>query len=315
MLSGFRRFTRTHLLKHCLAGRFSQNSVFIQSSSPRSGSTLLSQVLRTIPQTCVLFEPEHAEFVPAAKAAQFSQQAYVDPQTNWPAGEAFLRQVFSGRVINKWTVGQMTVRDIRAERMIVKLVRANRLLPWICRTFKIVPPVLLIRHPCAVVASQLKYHWNCSQRPKVPQHLEKYPLLKSALAKMQEPEEFLAADWALDQLVALNQPRPHPWITITYEELLLRPEPTLAKIAENWNVELDMDLAMSRLRRPSSTVSKSGIRGISGWKKDLSDKQVSRILGVAKEFGLGFYTLDDEADYAALPGEQLAFNVQKPAAA
>ena len=236
-------------------------------------------------------------------------------KSNWPEGEAFLRRVFSGRVINKWTVGQMSVRDVRAKRMIVKLVRANRLLPWICRSFQIAPPVLLIRHPCAVVASQLKYHWNCSQRPEVPQHLEKYPLLKSALAKMQEPEEFLAADWALDQLVALNQPRPHPWITLTYEELLLRPKPALAKIAKNWNVEIDMDLAMSRLRRPSSTVSKSGIRGINGWKKDLSDKQVSRILGVATEFGLGFYTLDDEADDAALLGEQLAFNVQKPAAA
>ena len=315
MLSGFRRFTKTHVLKRCLAGRFNEKSVFIQASSPRSGSTLLSQVLQAIPKTCVLFEPEHAEFVPEANAAKFSQQAYVDPNQRWPEGEAFLRRAFSGRVINKWTVSQMSVRDVLAKRTIIKLVRANRLLPWICRIFQIAPPVLLIRHPCAVVASQLKYHWNITQRPEVPPHLEKYTQFKSAIAKMHAPEELLTVDWALDQHVALNQPQPHPCTIITYEDLLLRPEPIIAKIAKSWNVEINMDLAMSRLRKPSSTVSKSGIKGISGWKKNLTHQQVSRILGIAKEFGLGFYTTDAEPDYATIYGKQLAANVPKAAAA
>ena len=81
---------------------------------------------------------------------------------------------------------------------------------------------------------------------------------------------------------------------------MLRPEATLDKIAQKWNVEIAMDRAMSRLQKPSSTVSKSGVRGIDGWKHDLTDRQVSRILEIAKAFGLGFYTGDDEAGLRGL---------------
>ncbi|HEY2827982.1 MAG TPA: sulfotransferase [Pirellulales bacterium] len=311
MLSGFRRFTRTHLLKHCLAGRFSEDLALCLSSSPRSGSTLLAQVLTAIPGTCILFEPEDFRYVPEAKAAHFSRRTYAHAEKNWPEGEAFLRRVFSGRVIDKWTGGQMSILDLLAKRMIVKFVRAHPLLPWICRNFNIPAPIFLIRHPCAVVASQLNYGWTESDRPDRPAYIEHHPLFKCALAKMKSPEEHLAAGWALDQLPALMQPRPHPWFIVTYEELLLRPEPTLAKIAQKWNVEINMDRAMSRLQQPSSTVSKSGIRGIHGWKKDLTDRQVSQILGVTEKFGLGFYSGDDEANYAALHSQQLAGDIHR----
>ena len=166
MLSGFRRFVRTHVLKRCLAGRFGEDRVLILSSSPRSGSTLLAQVLAAIPETCVLFEPEDIRYVPEAKAAQFTMRSYADAAKKWPEGEAFLRRVFSGRVINKWTVGQMSIFDVLAKKMIVKFVRAHRLLPWMCRTFNLVPPVFLIRHPCAVVASQLNYGWTGHRTPR-----------------------------------------------------------------------------------------------------------------------------------------------------
>jgi hypothetical protein len=185
------------------------------------------------------------------------------------------------------------------------------LLPWMCRTFKMPAPIFLIRHPCAVIASQLNYGWKGSERPEEPAYLEKYPLFKSALTRTQRTEEYLAAEWALDQIPALIQPRPHPWFIVTYEELMLRPEPILAKIAQKWNVEIDMDRATSRMRRPSTTVSKAGIRGINGWKNDLTEKQVSHILDITKQFGLGFYSRDDEPDYAALHCEQMTADIQR----
>jgi hypothetical protein len=311
MLSGFRRFTRTHLLKRALAGRFGEGSVLIQCSSPRSGSTLLSQVLAAIPRTCVLFEPELVNYVPEAEAAELNHQVYIEPGASWPAGEQFFDRVFSGRVINKWTACQMSHSDVRAQRMIIKLVRANRLLPWMCSKYNLAPPVFLIRHPCAVVASQMNYGWLGQHRPIVPAYIEKFPMFKRAIAELERPEEYLAADWVLDQLPALFQPQPNPWTIVTYEELLLHPEPTVSKIAQSWNLEIDMDRAMSRLKRPSTTVSKSGIRGIGGWKNDLSNLQVSMILGTIHKFGIRFYGDEAEADYTLLHSNRLAADIRR----
>jgi hypothetical protein len=312
MFRGLRCFTRTQWIKASLAGRFDEASVQVLSSSPRSGSTLLGQVLTAIPRLCFLFEPLQLNHVSEARTAGFAWRTYVDPQANWPQGEAFLRKVFSGRIVNRWTGGQITLADARqAERMLVKFVRANRLLPWLCQTFAIAPPVLLIRHPCAVVASQLKYGWINSRRPETPEFIEQYPEFMSVLEQTDGDDEYLAAMWALDQLPPLLTPHPHPWIIITYEELLLRPEQTIAKIADRWGLEIDMPLALSRLRKPSTTVSKTGIRGINGWKSDLSPEQIERILNVAGKFGLDFYSDDDEADYGALHSDYLADRIHQ----
>jgi len=88
--------------------------------------------------------------------------------------------------------------------MIIKFVRANRLLPWMCQTFDIRSPVLLVRYPCAVIASQLKSTaWKTISRPDAPPYIANFPLFKAALSKTEGVEVHLAAQWALDPLSAL----------------------------------------------------------------------------------------------------------------
>lgn len=314
MIEKSRRFIRElkiRALKACLEGRFDESRVLILTSSPRSGGTFLGQLLLAIPNSCVLFEPLHLTEVPEAEESSFSWRTYVDPEAKWPEGEAFLKRVFEGKIINAWTAREMSLHQACiSTKMIVKFVRANRFLPWICRTFKVPAPILLIRHPCAVIASQLKYGWKNTQRPVLPAYLEKYPLFQAALAKTEGDEENLAATWALDQLPSLLQQRPHPWTTITYEELVIHPEQTLTKIFERWDLDADMNVAMSNLRKPSSVVSRSGISGINGWKKQLSDQQISRILGTVKAFGIDFYSECDEPDYTLLNSAHLTEHIR-----
>ena len=311
MLSGFRRFTRTHLLKRALAGRFGEGSVLIQSSSPRSGSTLLSQVLAAIPRTCVLFEPELVNYVPEAEAAELNHRIYVEPGDFLACRRALLRSRFF-RPRDQQMDRRPDVPRRRAHPTNDYQVRScNRLLPWMCSKYNLAPPVFLIRHPCAVVASQMNYGWLGQHRPIVPAYIEKFPMFKRTIAELEHPEEYLAAEWVLDQLPALFQPQPHPWTIVTYEELLLNPEPTVSKIAQSWNLEIDMDRAMSRLKRPSTTVSKSGIRGIGGWKNDLSNLQVSMILDTIRKFGIRFYGEEAEADYTLLHSNRLAADIRR----
>lgn len=301
-------------IKDRLAGRFEEKDVYMLTSSPRSGSTLLAQVLNVIPDSCVLFEPLQLNHVPEARAAGFSWRMFVAPDEEWPEGEAFLKQVFEGRVINAWTAREMAGNDAnKAKRMIVKCVRANRLLPWICRRFEIPAPILLIRHPCAVIASQKNYNrvWKNADRPDYPEYLDQYPVFQALLSEAEGDEEFLAALWALDQLPPLLHQMPRPWLIVTYEELFLRPEMTLARIFDNWGFDIDMGEALSRMKKPSSVVGKSGISGVNGWKQRLTGEQVSRILQTVNAFGLTFYTENDEADYDVLYGESLSGDIHK----
>jgi hypothetical protein len=170
-------------LRTCLAGRFDEERVFILTSSPRSGSTLLGQVLGAIPDSCTLFEPLHPTYVPQAEKAGFSWRTFVSPEEQWPKGEEFLKRVFEGKMINDWTAREMSFRKARkSKRMIIKFVRANRLLPWICRRFRIPAPILLLRHPCAVISSQLNYGWKNAVRPQAPGYLDGYPEFELAIS-------------------------------------------------------------------------------------------------------------------------------------
>lgn len=299
-------------LRTYLAGRFDEECVFILTSSPRSGSTLLGQVLGSIPDSCILFEPLHLKQVPEAEAAGFSWRTFVAPGEQWPQGEIFLKRIFKGEIVNGWTTKEMSIQEAyQAKRMIIKFVRANRLLPWICQKFEVPAPILLLRHPCAVVASQLNAGWKNVSRPAPPQYLDKYPVFQAALSQAKGDEECLAALWALDQLPPLVHPKPHPWMVVTYEELLLRPEATLLRILKKWDLEVDIDDALSRIKKPSSVVTRSGISGIKGWKNNLTEQQVSRVLSIVNAFGFTFYSKNDEADYDVLYGEHLAQHIRK----
>ena len=298
---------KTIALRPFLAGRFDQSRAFILTSSPRSGSTLLAQTLGAISDSCILFEPLHLKNVPEAEASGFSWRTYVSPEEQWLEGEAFLKRVFEGKIINDWTAREMLFWEAyKSKRLIIKFVRANRLLPWICHRFEVPAPILLLRHPCAVIASQLNYGWKNATRPEIPGYLEQYPRFRTILSEAKGDEEYLAALWALDQLPALSQQTPHPWIIVTYEELLLRTEATLLSIFDKWNIKIDMDDALSRIKRPSSVVSASGISGINGWKNTLTVKQASKVLSTVHSFGLTFYSENDEADYSNLYNDELA---------
>jgi len=273
---------------------------------------MLGQVLGAIPDSCILFEPLHLKNVPEAETTGFSWRTFVAPEEQWPEGEEFLKRVFEGKIVNDWTAKETSFREAyKSKRMIIKFVRANRLLPWICQKFAVPSPILLLRHPCAVIASQLNYGWKNATRRGAPIYLDEYPIFQAALSEAEGDEEYLAAVWALDQLPPLLQQTPCPWTIVTYEELVLRPEATLLKIFDKWNMKIDMDDALSRLKKPSSVVSRSGISGINGWKKSLTNEQISRVLRTVNSFGLSFYSINDEADYSYLHSDQLAQHIRK----
>lgn len=313
MIRKLERQIRSAVLKPRLSGRFDEDKALVISSTPRSGSTLLSQVLGSIPNSCTLFEPLHLDNVPQAAEAGFSWRTYLPPEEVWPEGKAYLRRVFKGKVLNGWTVREISYRDgSKSDLLLVKFVRANRLFPWMCRQFDLPAPILLMRHPCAVISSQLGYGWKGKERPALPTYLEAYPRFLDAYARLKPGVEYLAAKWAFDQMAVLMEPHPHPWMIVTYEELVRRPEETLTRIASRWKVEIDIEQALMKLNTPSSVVSgiTQTISGINGWRQKLSADQISQILTTVNAFGITFYREDLEADYEMLHASGLSEKIK-----
>ena len=292
---------------------YTKKNTYLISSSPRSGSTWLSEVMRSIPGSCVVFEPLHLRHVPEAKDAGFDWHTYRDKEDHWPEGKRFFKLVFRGKIVNKWTNRENSLsRSLLPKNYVVKCVRTNRLLPWICNNLNINPPILLLRHPCAVVASQLKSKvWQRGGKPDTPEYLQGYPLFKELISGLSCMEEYLAANWAMDQLPALMQPHPHNWVIITYEELVSDPEIAYRRLFKRLNIDIESRDIYTRTNQPSTVVYESGISGIDGWVKQLSQEQIDKILSVTQSFGLTFYNKSKLPNLEILGGEKLHLDIKQ----
>jgi len=99
-------------------------------------------------------------------------------------------------------------------------------------------------------------------------------------------------------------PRPRAYLLTSYEALVTRGESELSRLFKFWGLELNAGICR-QLIKPSSTITESsqvnkGADPLSGWKTQLTDRQVENILLVLGIFGMTFYSEDLEPDYAAL---------------
>ena len=284
----------------------------VVAGSPRSGNTWLSEVLTALPGSGWLNEPLHLTWYPEAQDAGFSWRTYVRPDADWPSGQQFLSSLFQGQVTReKRPPRGLPTPSPASKFLIVKFIRANRMLSWLCRNLPILPPVLLIRHPCAVVASRLRSNTlNKTFELKEPEFLADYPAFRPLLERLSTLEEYLAATWAIDYYLPLVNAHPWPWQLLSYEQLVLDFDNQIQKMLTNWGLEVPPDI-FSRAEVPSLSVGRDGISGIAGWKERLEPDQIRRILDVVHAFGLDFYDENPESDYARLHHPDLPGRLQQ----
>jgi hypothetical protein len=281
------------------------------ASSGRGGSTWLAEVINSMPGHPLLWEPLHLGTSPSCRDYGFDWQTYVPPGAHEPDKRAYLDGVFSGRGMNIELVSSTHFRPLefaRARALLVKFVCANLLLPWMVREFEL-RTLLLIRHPCAVVASQLRHSaWahvtkdNCTFSPRLAAD---FPHFAECFAQIREPEEVLAFEWATQAYVPLASPRPHRWRLVAYETLLTEREAELERIARHLELPPDRLLSSAQLSRPSATTESDSLaaRGefrLDGWRRRLSARQIENIYRVVHAMGIHFYDGDAHPDPSAL---------------
>jgi hypothetical protein len=303
-----------------------KDSIFI-AGSPRSGTTWFMNLMMPLPDYTALFEPVNPIWFPEAFKVGFKSRTYLPIDKEWPEGEKYLHKTFSGKVIS--TIPpyepnlEVIMRRLIANKLIIKEVRLNRMLPWITKRFKLRGVFFIIRHPCAVISSQLKtgffgyhplyppYKDTCPTLEDILEEASKIDDLDSniikKLGKISTVEEILAASWSLDSYIPLTSSRPTPWKTVIYEKLMKDGEKEIRSYFNEIGEKKIPRTTLKNLRKPSWLTIKKEVGNVkkvdlqlSKWKNSLSEKQIERILRVVSYFGLDFYSDDIEPDYDQL---------------
>ncbi len=323
--------------------KFDTKDTIVITGTPRSGTTWLMEILGVIPGYICLFEPLNPLYFPKSIKVGFQSRKYLPSDVNWQEGEEYLRKIFTGclQPDKSWLEkGDYTKKNFNSliynflnqlkpeklmhqllgEKLIVKSIRLNRLLPWIAERFHLRSMIFIIRHPCAVVASRFK------PGARLPKDITRYVKvsfptkedilnetseingldkgLLNRLKKIKTQEELLATSWCLDNYIPLSYPKPYPWIVVCYEKLVKDGEKELNHIFNKIGEKHIPRSAFKHLKIPSVVTHKSEYKIItntdeqlSKWKKSLSERQIENILSIVSDFGLDFYTEDIEPAY------------------
>lgn len=309
--------------------------------SPRSGTTWVMEIIETLGNYRVIFEPFHIGIYPISRkfiwrflndpVYRITYRPYLPRYHEDKNLEKYLSMVLKGRISGYWfsppTRLVKNLRWIKAEKVLIKDVWIPRLLPWITYRFRheIKRSFLLIRHPCAVIESQIR---TCIGNPlcRYSKHIVKKVILKqldaieelkdvaddvrSKLMNVDKSEELLAAIWSMDYFVPLYYNTRNLYIVIAYEDLVLHPNraiKTLIQLLELSNSG-NSDKLSKFIVSPAPTakdVANIVLDNVYKWRKRLSKQQIESILRITHAFNLTFYDKNIEPDYNTLKNWKL----------
>jgi hypothetical protein len=241
----------------------------------------------------------------------FFYYQHIPEQESWPEATRIFNNILAGRVASKGLYDEQQYARLEKQNVyITKFCYANLLMVWLHRQFHF-RSILLTRHPCAVVASQLNHRsW---QRLNVEgnQAVSDFPfnaIYKEAKAKtgiIKSKEAYLALLWALNfKHTAMHPENNQTWLTISYEGLLLHFEKEIQRINDRYGLRLNIrDINHKKPSLSSMPLSAHRIQNneqLDSWKRLLTQKQISDILHMLDLFEIDVYGSDLEPDYSRL---------------
>jgi len=176
---------------------------------------------------------------------------------------------------------------------LIKIVRANHYLDQIMAMLDDVPSVVIMRNPCACIASRLHAGWPVPDHShsidSISQHLSTAQLdeYRSAGSRVTQ----LAVSWCLDNLMLLRNNNNQRLLYIYYEDLVLHTE----TIARNILWHARIDIADSSIKRECRLESGAwdGNAFLQKWRNKLLPGDIDEISRVVSVFGLdGYYDFE-----------------------
>jgi hypothetical protein len=279
------------------------------SGIARGGTTWLAEVLASDPRHLLIFEPLQPYSGREPFEHGFNYLNYHRKGDDWSRQRAFLERTLRGHMLNRRTLRPwwLLFSPRIYTRVVVKFVHANMLLPQLHGWFG-ARCVMLVRHPCAVVSSQLRWGAKVNKRNFfVPPGLfDDFPHLESVFDRIGRKEEMLAFEWAIQQLPALSYSKPYPWLIILYELVYADRANQLGRLRRFFNIKADrisirQSYEPSEVTVPDSNIL-SGKDQLRGWKQRLDKDAITRILDVVHACGIDIYS-DSEMPVRSIAAE------------
>ena len=285
--------------------KFKPEDQFIIFSDPRGGSTWLAEMLQSIPESAMIWEPLNIRHVRQFGDLGFGWRQFIPENESWPEANLIFNLVFAGRIINEWTMLRTDfTKYYSARHLIIKFCRGNMLIPWLVFQYNFkYRPIYLVRHPFAVVLSQIKQGgWESTINkfiiPDTPYN-DLYLYHQDYLYSLSTREEILTAYWCLANLIPLNHKKNNvDWITVYYENLIMDPASEIGRIFSRWELDLPEGI-QNRFRKSSSTALDPGnlndpFQQISRWQRELKPDQIDRMKKVLGYFEVSQYAGEKE---------------------
>ena len=324
----------------------STNKPVLIYGSGRSGTTWVQDVLAQANQYGTLFEPLHPDVV---KGAEELANLHILPGTSHPALSQFMDSVVDGtlnsiwasvrvrpdrllppprvlatrkgaseairgggRVIKRW----MAAREYRGRPKIIKFIRANLMIEWMHAEYGL-PSAIVVRHPCAVLASVCQrsnsVEWAYPAiRTLLSRYLQQAALAEGrlkdkvdAIRSLSSMAEVHAATWCIENahLVAVDGQNEVP--LVCYEHLITCEESVWRNLADS--LSLEMVPGEELLRRPSQQASYARLKNkpesqeTTSWQTILTDEQKADVQSVLDLFNVNSYDVENP-----LPSGRLA---------
>jgi len=270
----------------------------IISGSPRGGTTWIAEtVAKTFHSNRVLWEPLQDGNIEKA-GLNLSKRPSINEINITPDIEKFLSSLLYAKQANSHLLRLRkyplnVIHFLSNKRFIIKFVRGNGVVGYLRRQFDIPKPLVIIRHPCAVVASQLRMgQWE--DHPHIdPDLLKRKPELGEIIDYKASLAERLAMTWCGDVLAAKENAL--DLNIVYYEDVVVNGAETLREAFESWGCESLPQSLYQVIGRPSSTTHEwanlDSVEGKLGrWKEELDEKTVKNILHITHYLGIDEYT-------------------------
>ncbi|MGQ0669030.1 MAG: sulfotransferase [Actinomycetota bacterium] len=287
-----------------------RDTTFVAGTA-RSGTSWISEVINHRNEYRIIHEPLRRERLRVTRV--FRPRHYLRPDDRTPEYLRAMETILSGDIRSIWT--DKYNRKLLPSKRLVREVRGNLLLPWIHGAFPEVAIVLVLRHPCAVVASQLR--WGREWPVDLSRFLAEPALVEDVLAPFaseiasanSEFERHIFA-WCIESYVPLHQLRPGEIQVVFYENLCTTPAAELERLLGFLDARPDGG-ALARLGRASSSTRKDSaiVTGgdlVSGWRAHVSDGELRRAVEILELFGLDRIYGDDPMPRPADPSAALS---------
>jgi hypothetical protein len=260
-----------------------RSSVFLAGSG-RSGTTWVSEIVNHRNAYRFVFEPFYPDKVRVLQ--NFWRRQYLRPEDRREEYLAPARAILSGELRSLWT--DRFNKKFLARRRLIKDIRANLLLGWMRENFPGMPIILLLRHPCAVVASRLALGWQ----DVLVETMEQEDLVEDFLLPVEAEirgsrggfERHLFS-WCIENYVPLRQFGPGEIHLAFYENFLAHPDHELRRLFAFLGEGFD-ERACRVLRRPSPLSRHPKVPSVDAWRGSVTDRQLERAVEVLGLFGL-----------------------------